>query len=109
MIVVVGVAVEVGNGAQHKKDSPADVERPEILNGLANQQQNDVGYYGHNQPCCRHKLIGVHFARVVYFRKFHKLVPEFGALLLSQTFFQHRWCHKFQINCKDNSSVQLLL
>lgn len=67
MIVVVGFAVEVGDGAQGKEHEPADVQRVKILHGFAQQQQDQVGHNGHNQACGSHKLVGVHLAGVVNF------------------------------------------
>lgn len=66
MVVVTWLGVEVYHGAHPKKDKPAQVQRGKVFYGFAYEEQDQVCHDGHHQACCRYKLVGVHFAWVVY-------------------------------------------
>ena len=68
MIVVVGFAVIVYNSAQRKKHRPANIQRRKIIYSLADKYKYNVRQQGHYQAGGGHKLVRVHFARVVYLR-----------------------------------------
>ena len=74
MVVIVRLAGIVHDSARTEEYHPAQIKRFKIMYAFANQQQDDVRHYGHDQAGCRNKLIGVHFPRVVYFCKIHMLL-----------------------------------
>jgi len=76
VVMVVGLAVEIGDGAYGKKCSPAQVKRLKIFHRFAYQQHQQVGHQAHDQAGGGYELVRVHFARIVYFGKFHMLLFE---------------------------------
>ena len=74
VIVVLRVAVKVGDSAQGKEDGPAHVQRPKVMHRLANQQQDDIRNHRHDQARSCHKLVRVHFPGIVNLCKFHMLI-----------------------------------